>query len=82
MDVGTATMDQAMPNVSDESLATLEAQLKRQLWPRVRELKLDAVENGLVLRGQTRSYYEKQLAQHAVMGATKLLIVANHIVVA
>jgi hypothetical protein len=38
-----------------------------------------AEEDGLLLRGYSHSYYVKQLAQHAVMQATNLRIVANEI---
>jgi hypothetical protein len=34
---------------------------------------------GLVLTGQASTYYAKQLAQHAVMEATALPILANEI---
>jgi hypothetical protein len=34
---------------------------------------------GLILRGLTTTYYAKQLAQHAVMEATAIPIVANEI---
>ena len=66
---GTAEMD----------LDALEAHVHTQLHGRVRDLRLVAGEDGLRLRGCTHSYYVKQLAQHAVMQATSLRIVANEI---
>jgi hypothetical protein len=42
-------------------------------------LKLKVRDDGLVLRGHARTYYAKQLAQHAVMEFTKLPIRANEI---
>jgi hypothetical protein len=70
-------VDQAMTHglVLDQ----LEARLKHQLSGRVSDLHLEMDEGGLVLRGRTRTYYAKQLAQHALMQATDLLIVANEI---
>jgi hypothetical protein len=40
------------------------------------------VHEGLVLRGRAQTFYTKQLAQHAVMRATALPILANEIEVA
>jgi hypothetical protein len=45
----------------------------------VRHLRLAARGGGLVLTGHARTYHAKQLAQHAVMEATALPIVANDI---
>jgi hypothetical protein len=60
-------------------LDALEAHVYSQLHGRVRDLRLVAGEDGLRLRGCTHSYYVKQLAQHAVMQATRIRIVANEI---
>jgi hypothetical protein len=51
----------------------------RTLGGRVSDLRLLLRGNGLVLQGRARSYYAKQLAQEAVMKATKLPVVANEI---
>jgi hypothetical protein len=45
----------------------------------VREFQLVVVDRGLILRGRAHTYYAKQLAQHAVMDATGLPILANEI---
>jgi hypothetical protein len=45
----------------------------------VHDLRLVIRDGGLVLRGHAHTYHAKQLAQHAVMGATKLPIRANEI---
>jgi hypothetical protein len=45
----------------------------------VRDLQVLGRDNGLVLKGHSRTYYAKQLAQHAVMEATQLPILANEI---
>ena len=57
----------------------LEAQVQSRLGGRVRDLRLLAQDRGLVLRGRAPTYYAKQLAQHAVMTATALPILANEI---
>jgi hypothetical protein len=37
------------------------------------------VDGGVILRGHSQTYYAKQLAQQAVMEATRLRILANEI---
>jgi hypothetical protein len=60
-------------------LDTLEAHIQAQLHGRIRDLRVVAGECGLHLHGCTHSYYVKQLAQHAVMKATSMPIIANEI---
>ena len=57
----------------------LEAHIQCRLGGHVRDLRLVVAEKGLILRGHARTYYAKQLVQHAVMEATKLPILANEI---
>jgi hypothetical protein len=57
----------------------LEARILYRLGRQIREFQLIAVESGLILRGRAHTYYAKQLAQHAVMQATELRILANEI---
>ena len=59
--------------------AELEARIQCRLSGKVCEFRLVVVESGLILRGRAHTYYAKQLAQHAVMKATGLRIVANQI---
>lgn len=63
----------------DDQLAQLEAKVQNSLKGSVRGLHLAVRDCGLVLYGQAFSYYAKQLAQHAVMRAGVLPIVANEI---
>jgi hypothetical protein len=63
----------------ETGLDELEARLQGQLRGRVRELRLLNWTGGVVLRGFARTYYAKQLAQHAVMTNTRLPILANEI---
>jgi hypothetical protein len=57
----------------------LEARILCRLGRQIREFRLAVVERGLILRGRAHTYYAKQLAQHAVMEATGLPILANEI---
>jgi hypothetical protein len=57
----------------------LEARIQCRLGGQVREFRLVVVGGGLILRGRVHTYYAKRLAQHAVMEATELRIVANEI---
>ena len=48
---------------------------------RVHNFRLHACDKGLVLEGRTKTYYGKQLVQHAIMGDSDCPIHANNIVV-
>jgi hypothetical protein len=63
-------------------LDELESRVQCRIGGRVLHFHLDWCEGGLVLHGHSLTYYAKQLAQHAVMAATKLPIRANEIEVA
>lgn len=60
-------------------LDQLEAQAQARLSGRVRNFRLVACGHGLILTGQARTYYAKQLAQHTVMAATARPLLANEI---
>jgi hypothetical protein len=62
-----------------EEIDRIVARVQHQLSGRLRELRLDVSDAGLVLRGRSPTYHAKQLAQHAVMGATDLPILRNEI---
>ncbi len=62
-----------------EEIDRIAAQVRHQLSGRLRDFRLEVSESGLVLRGRTPTYHAKQLAQHAVMGATDLPILRNEI---
>ena len=61
------------------TIIQLESHLQYQLMGRVSDLRLEICGSGLVLEGHAPTYYAKQLAQHAVMQATDLPILANKI---
>jgi hypothetical protein len=62
-----------------DGLDQLETHVQSRLASRVRHLHLLRRYGGLVLQGHAITYYAKQLAQHAVMAATQLPILANEI---
>jgi hypothetical protein len=60
-------------------LDQLTGRLESRLRGRVHDFRLLLRDRGLVLQGHARTYYAKQIAQHAVMEATPLPILANEI---
>lgn len=62
-----------------EDLDRLGAQVQHELSGRLLDFRLKRKGAGVVLTGRVRTYYAKQLAQHAVMRATDLPIVVNAI---
>lgn len=70
--------DVATPGELDQ----LAFRLQGQLSGRVRHLQLVRQDDGIILRGFARTYYAKQIAQHAVMQHTRIPILTNEIVVA
>ena len=67
----------ALPKPSE--VEQLEARVQSRLMGRVRDLRLLWRGGGLVLQGDAPTYYAKQLAQHAVLEATALPLLANEI---
>jgi hypothetical protein len=62
-----------------EEIDRLAARVRHQLSGRLRDFRIEASDAGLVLRGRAPTYHARQLAQHAVMGATDLPILQNEI---
>lgn len=62
-----------------EELERLAARVGHQLIGRLRGFRIETSGAGVVLRGRAPTYYAKQLAQHAVMGATDVPILRNEI---
>ncbi len=75
---GHDTESPRLPPAAAE-LERLEIHVQSRLSGRVRNFRLVVCRCGLVLTGQARTYYAKQLAQHALMEATALPIAANEI---
>ena len=73
-------------NVRDRSsphqvVSDIETLVRNRLPGRVGDFRVEVRERGIVLRGYTRSYYAKQLVQHAALEVSKLPLVANEILV-
>jgi hypothetical protein len=58
-----------------DEIDRLAEYLRGQLSGRVRDLRLSARGDGLVLRGRAGSYYAKQLAQELVRRVTAVLLI-------
>jgi hypothetical protein len=71
--------DTPVSGISSQEIDRVEEHVQCQLSGRVRDLRLLRRGHGLVLQGHAHTYYAKQLAQHAVMAATQLPIIANEI---
>jgi hypothetical protein len=74
-------LEEAIDPGTRAAVERLEAQVQGRLSGRVAAFRLLLRGRGLVLQGRSRTYYAKQLAQHAVLEAKGLPIVANEIVV-
>ena len=66
-------------DATDEELQELESQVQSHIGSLVRGLQVGRAPQGLVLRGQSRTYYGKQLAQAVLLNSTELRLVANEI---
>jgi hypothetical protein len=62
-----------------EEIDRIAARVRHQLSGRLRDFRIEASDAGLVLRGRAPTYHARQLAQHAVLDATDLLILRNEI---
>ena len=65
--------------IPPDEMNRLASGVQRRANGRVREFRLLVFSNGLILQGLTSTYYAKQLAQHAIMEATQVPILANDI---
>ena len=68
-----------MSDFFDDELAELEARVHSRASGQIRDLRLSLHDDGVVLRGRTRSYHAKQMAQQAILEATRRPIRANEI---
>lgn len=63
----------------DELVRQVVCRLQTRLGSPVRNFQLAAREDGLILRGQVRTHYSKQMAQEVVMQVSGVSILANDI---
>jgi hypothetical protein len=75
----TNTTEEDVDLVAPDGATKVEARVKCRLSGRLRDFRLLIRGEGLILRGRTRTYYAKQLAQQAVMEVTAMPILANEI---
>ena len=57
----------------------LASRLRQELRGRLRGVRVEVGEKGVILKGRVHTYYAKQIAQHLVMQMTELPIVTNDI---
>jgi hypothetical protein len=67
--------------LTQAEVESAELSLRGQLRGRVSGLCLSVCTRGVILRGYSRTYYGKQLAQHMLMALCRFPIAANEIVV-
>lgn len=77
--MNTAPVEKSIDLSTANGTSELEAHVQLRLSGQVRNFRVRKGDRGLILSGQGRTYYAKQLAQHAVMEATDLPILANEI---
>jgi len=63
-------------------LLELETRVQSRTGRRVRNLDIQLSPDGVVLKGMTRTYYDKQLAQHSIRELLPNVFLNNAIVVA
>jgi osmotically-inducible protein OsmY len=80
--VEAAAAEQALLAARMERLAArIELAIRRQVAGKIHDLKIDVSEESVVLSGACRTYYSKQLAQHAAMSVSGCPTLVNEIVV-
>lgn len=76
----TLTHSEPAPtSMPHEELSIFEKHLQDQLRGRIHKLRVIKTSEGVVLLGYAATYYAKQLAQHNVLKAFPLPLVANKI---
>ena len=74
---GSAT--ETHPECRSELRGIVQSALARSLYLSGKNLRFEVHEDGVVLRGVVRSYYQKQLAQESVKSVAGLRRVHNEI---
>jgi hypothetical protein len=77
--MSSQVMQQPQHRQDASTVEVLKKHLRRRLSTRIRGLAIAVRADGLVLKGQVRSFYEKQLAQQALMEATNTPIAFNQL---
>lgn len=71
--------EQRIPPLRLNAICSIASNVQSSLRSKVSNFAILLKEEGLVILGQTDTYYAKQLAQHAVMHATDIPIKENRI---
>ncbi len=85
LDSESATLPVALPPAVDRSVSRAHLvgrilqRIEARLPGRIRELSVTTTEKGIVLSGLCSTYYTKQIAQHAAMGALEYERLINNI---
>ncbi|MCS6975885.1 MAG: hypothetical protein NZM31_02590 [Gemmatales bacterium] len=77
--MNTDTLEKRETPRRDVSPCDLETHVQARVGGQLLDFRIVVHDDGLVLQGRARTYYAKQLAQHAVMEATGMPIRANEI---
>lgn len=64
---------------ADELIERIKAGVRQRVGGWVRDFQVQIHDQGVILRGRTRTYYAKQLVQHTAMEVGGLAILANRI---
>ncbi|MCS6851800.1 MAG: hypothetical protein NZ700_11600 [Gemmataceae bacterium] len=72
-------MNATRPRIDPDTINRLETIVQGRLSAQVRDFRLEVGDRGLILRGSARTYYAKQLAQHAVMQTCEFPVESNEI---
>jgi hypothetical protein len=68
-----------MGHTKTNDVERVEAHVRSRVWGQVKGLELRVLERGILIRGRARTYYVKQLAQHAVLETSQLPLAGNQI---
>jgi osmotically-inducible protein OsmY len=77
----TTTATRERPRADEAAAEEIETAIRDRLIGWVRDFRVVIRDHGVVLKGWTRSYYAKQMVQHAALAASRLPLLANEILV-
>ena len=72
-------IEEDVDSTEQDEIDRLERKVQCRVTGSVRNFRLLVHADGLILLGHASTYYAKQLAQHAIMAATIVPILANEI---
>ena len=72
-------IEEDVDSTEQDEIDRLERKVRCRVTGSVRNFRLLVHADGLILLGHASTYYAKQLAQHAIMAATIVPILANEI---